>query len=312
MPVVPSVVVDCDPGVDDGVALLVLAHHHRLGRIRLAAVTAVAGNTPLDQAARNARFVLDSAGLADVPVLPGADAPVAGPSRLGDGSRHGDDGLGGCYRPDHGPLGEHCGARALAEAMSLAHAGGGDRQPTWLLAIGPLTNLAQALDMAPDLLRTVERVVAMGGALDHPGGGMTEHAEFNLWADPHAARRVLRAGLPLTLVPLDVTTRVLATEAEAATIVDRALAGRLVRAGIERYCGTGLDGWPMHDPLAAAVLLDPGLVVVERTAVDVDLEGEVAGRLRRADGPAIDVAVDVDAVAASDAICSTLAAEAGP
>ena len=331
---VRRVVVDCDPGLDDVIALAVLAGDVSAGRLTIGSLIAVAGNVGRDRCAANARLALDRLGLTDVAVHPGADRPMGAVSRVDANGFHGRDGLAG--------LSERFGIRA-APALSVTDTGAAlaeqirtaaSEGPIDLLTLGPLTDLALALEAAPDLPDLIERVVSMGGGFGSappgaaapragapdsggvlsgsPWGNVTERSEFNIHADPIAADRVFRAGLALTLVPLDVTRRVLLTEADAAAVAAAGgdeLVVALLEAGVERQREqTGLPGMAAHDPLAALVLTEPTIVTVERRAVAVELAGAARGACVDArDGrPAIGVALQVDAEAARTGLLARL------
>ncbi|MCA1689881.1 MAG: nucleoside hydrolase [Actinobacteria bacterium] len=247
----PAVVVDCDPGIDDALALLALAELDRRGAVRVACVTAVAGNGPVELCARNAAFVVARSALRGTPVLAGAhggdpDAPA----------RHGSDGLGGV-------VGEGAsGAWAAGGALELARQVG--QATATILALGPMTNLAAAD------LPAGTRVVAMGGSLAGP-------REFNLAHDPPAAARILDGRLGVTLVPIDITGRVeFAGQAlgEIARAAVNPLVGALLTAARARHPGDG--GCPVHDAVALLALVRPELVRVLRGRVSLTSAGRVA------------------------------------
>jgi purine nucleosidase len=327
----PRVVVDCDPGIDDALALLVLAHHHRRGRIQLSAVVAVAGNVPLERTLVNARYVLAEAGLDEVPVVAGAAGPI------GEGGKrhatvHGEDGLGGFGPPLDAVFAEPSGAArrsgaadppAGASAPPSVREGGapplvglleryGQSSPAQVLAIGPLTDVALALRAAPNLPERVDRLVAMGGALRSSAGNIAPRAEFNFWADPDAAAFVCGGRCRLELVPLDVTEQVV-LQADAVAFLEArlgpsSLASRVARAGIElRRRQLGVAHLPLHDPLAAAVLVEPALVGEVETGLSVCLDGTDRGRVQPVDEPpAHRVALSVDVARAEAAILEAL------
>jgi inosine-uridine nucleoside N-ribohydrolase len=274
------VLIDTDPGIDDALALLYAWGSPGLG---LAAITTVAGNVPLADATRNVFRLLWLRGVTPAPpVAEGAAAPLVRP--LVTATRyHGADGLGDL--PDWPPVsGAPCpqdAARLIADTV------GGASGPVTLVALGPLTNVAVALERHPDALRRLARIVAMGGAVDVPGN-VTPTAEFNFHVDPEAAARVLAAGLPLDLVPLDATRQaVLARPALEAALARRPgpLAERVAaftRRGFRVDTAGGAAGMVLHDPLAVAVALDPTLVDWQSVALAIGPDGET----RRVAGPA--------------------------
>ena len=264
--------IDCDTGIDDALALLLAALDPAA---ELAGVSTVAGNCPLPQATENSLRVLELAGRGRTPLHPGAGGPLAGPAR--DARQiHGEDGLGGCAEAlpaaRSRPRDEHA-AEAIGRALR-ARSG-----QISLVATGPLTNLALALALDPALPGLARQVVVMGGACTAPGNvGAT--VEFNIAADPEAARAVLLAPWPLTLVGLDVTLQVRmgAVEAAACMAAGRpipAFCARVLRAYMAAYEHMGdRPEAPMHDPLAVAVALDPSLVAALQLPVEVETRGE--------------------------------------
>ncbi len=218
---------------------------------------------------------------------------------------HGDDGIGGLWEPTERAI----TAATAAELVEMVE----DRGPVVLVATGPLTNVARMIEVRPDLGGAVERLVVMGGAFGDPPGNVTTHAEFNAWVDPEAAEIVLAAGLPTTLVPLDVTTKVTLDRAHADALASSAgrptLASELVRRGADLYELLGLDAaCEMHDPLAAAVALEPSLLSLTTMPVGVETNCPARGATRQCDdGRApIEVALDVDAAAVTARLFSIL------
>lgn len=265
--------IDCDTGIDDALALV-------LGALDPAAdlvgVSTVAGNCPLPQATENTLRVLELAGNRRSPVHPGAAGPLAGVSH--DARHvHGDDGLGGCAAalpaPRMRPQGEPA-AQALCRVLR-----GRPGQIT-VVATGPLTNLALALALDRGVAGCVRQVVVMGGAFTAPGN-VAPNVEFNIAADPEAARAVFLAPWPLTLVGLDVTLQVRmgAAEAAACEAAGRPIplfCGRVLRAYMAAYQRMGDRAEaPMHDPLAVAAALHPELVAAVQLPVDVETRGEL-------------------------------------
>jgi purine nucleosidase len=258
-------VLDVDTGVDDALALAVAVGHPD---IELEAVITVAGNVGLDLTTQNTLRVLDCLDATEVPVAAGANGPIEGPMREA-GHWHGVDGLGGATLPQstHTALGDGVGyliERLLAKPGELT-----------VVCVGPLTNLAMAIQRRPDIVEAVREVVLMGGAA-RPPGNVTPVAEFNIYADPRAAEIVFSQPWRLTMVGLDVTNRVQLRrrDRDALAGVDTPEA-RLVRQVTRlHFDDRGLDGIALHDPLAVAVALDPSLVSVVETDVVVETQGE--------------------------------------
>lgn len=266
------IVIDTDPGIDDALALILAA---RWGRASLRAVSVTYGNTTLDTAARNARVVLARAP-AEVLVLPGWDRPLFRPLVTAK-ETHGECGLGDHALPPPDPV--HPSGSALRDALRAA------REPVVLVTLGPLTNLALALRLDADLVRSrVIRHVAMGGNIA-AAGNTGPHSEFNVWCDPEAAREVFAAGLGTELVGLDVTRRLVipaAAVAKLATHPDEeaswfgSLLGFYVRFHRE---AEGLQGAVINDPLALALAVEPAWGRAEPVPVSVDLsDGPERGR----------------------------------
>lgn len=303
------VLVDCDPGVDDALAL---AMGFASSRLRCVAVTTGHGNVSARLAYRNARRLvaflrahLDRPG-PEVPVHPGAALALDG-SRLNRGESrmiHGADGLGAMFGRKSRLLPLRRGSSTPAWEVIVERARELGPALT-IVTLGPLTNLALALRRAPDALARVRRIVVMGGAARMPGNA-TPAAEFNVYCDPRAAAEVFSSGLPVTMVGLDVTRRALLR-------VDELAGGGSFRAALRDLVRTyarfakarrGADAVTLHDPLALAVAMKPGLVKTRRCRVDVEAGGGLARGMtlvdlresagRRVERP-VDVALDVDA-----------------
>jgi purine nucleosidase/pyrimidine-specific ribonucleoside hydrolase len=270
--------IDTDPGIDDALALL---YGWGSPDLRLAAITTVAGNVPVAEATRNLLRLVALCGIEPPPIAEGAAAPLDRGLVTATGY-HGDDGLGDLpdWPSPPGTLVAQSAAEVIVEAARRA------AEPLTLIALGPLTNVALALERDAAALRRLARVVVMGGAVDVPGN-VTPGAEFNIHVDPAAAARVFAADLPLDLVPLDATRQAVVSRAE----FERALQRRPgVRA--ERVAAFTRRGFTMsrtrptpemvlHDPLAVAAALDPSLVGWETTRLEIGPDGET----RRAAGP---------------------------
>ena len=261
-----EIIIDTDPGRDDAVALLLALSVPET--LSVLGVTCVAGNVALDATWRNARRICALAGRADIPVMAGCDRPLHRAPLTAE-HVHGDDGLAGLNLPDsETPPDPHPAVDFLIKTLRARPTG-----TVTLVAIGPLTNIAAAFAHAPDITGRVAEIVVMGGAHLVPGN-VTPVAEFNIHADPEAADAVLRAGAPVTLVPLDVTHKALVTPARHAafaalgTPVGRAVAALTRADGAHRRHGG--QGAPLHDPCTIAWLLAPDLFCARRANVMVE------------------------------------------
>lgn len=263
------IIFDCDPGIDDALAIfLALASPE----IQFEAITTVNGNVPVEFTTRNALALLELTDRADIPVARGCARPLLNTPVLAD-EVHGTNGLGGVILPEPHlqPLEKHA-TDVIIETMMAAPG------EITLVATGPLTNLAVALQREPRLAQAVREVVIMGGAVRVPGN-ITPCAEFNIFVDPHAAHVVLHAGWPLRIVSLDTTEQTLLKRAPIAQL---ATGGKpileLMRGMIDYYCdifggARGFDAIHMHDPLCMAAVFRPDLITWEEAYVDVELTG---------------------------------------
>jgi inosine-uridine nucleoside N-ribohydrolase len=272
------VLIDTDPGIDDALALLFAWSSPE---IRVEAITTVAGNVSLDAATTNLWRLLALRRPEPPPVVAaGASSPLA--RTLTTATRyHGEDGLGDLL---DWPAVERPAGSPDAVSVMLDAARRHGRELT-IVALGPLTNLALALEADGDAIRRVGRVVAMGGAVDVPGN-VTPTAEFNMNVDPEAAHRVVAAGLPLELVPLDATRQALLPRAGLRATLGRtpgALASRIQafsERGFRISHTDGEAGMALHDPLAVGVAVDPSLVKWDAIHLAIGPDGET----RRASG----------------------------
>jgi inosine-uridine nucleoside N-ribohydrolase len=310
MPAPRRVVLDCDPGHDDAMAILLAAASPA---IELEAITTVAGNQTLEKVTLNARRVCSVAGIVDVPVAAGRDRPLRR-SPIVAGEIHGASGLDGVdWAEPTVPLDPRDGVDLIIErAMARM-----DRALT-IVAIGPLTNVAAAIEREPRVAARLERISIMGGAIGL--GNWTPSAEFNIHADPEAAAIVLRAGVEVTLVPLEVTHRALATEAVLDRIAALGTPVAEMSVALMRYFADTYErvfGFPdpaVHDPCAVAAVIDPAIVETRHVNVQVDTtEGISAGRtacdLYGTTGlaPNADVGVDLAADAFWDLLITAIA-----
>lgn len=302
------ILLDCDPGHDDAIALLLALASPELD---LLGVTTVAGNQTLDKTTANALRVLELAGRDDVPVAAGADRPLARELFIA-AYVHGETGMDGPALPE--PQGEPVPEHAvdfLAERIL-----GSDR-PVTIVPVGPLTNVALLLARYPEVVASVERIVLMGGAIAE--GNVTPAAEFNIYVDPEAAWRVFRSGLPLTMIGLDVTHRALMTDAHAEQLRGAGAIGRFVAELYDFFTQYhrrtyGHGGAPIHDAVAVAQALRPGIVTTLHRHVDVDCESTLCrGRTvvdlwhRTGEEPNADVGIGIDADAFLDLLCQRIA-----
>ncbi|HEV8680551.1 MAG TPA: nucleoside hydrolase, partial [Stellaceae bacterium] len=243
------IIIDTDPGIDDAVAILLALASPELD---VRGLVAVAGNLPLAATARNARRIVELAGRSDIAVYAGCPRPL-GRNRVDAETAHGAGGLGDLILPAPAlPVRPEHGVAWLVDTLRRA-----EPHSITLCALGPLTNIAAALVMAPEIAAAVAELVIMGGG-SH--GNVTPAAEFNIHADPHAAALVFDAGLPITMVPLDVTEQVRSTVERIAPI--RTLATRCGEAAAGLLGPRRALGRPpmaMHDPCVIAYLLAPDL-----------------------------------------------------
>jgi pyrimidine-specific ribonucleoside hydrolase len=300
------IILDCDPGHDDAIAILLALASPEL---ELVAITTVSGNQTVDKTTANALKVLELAGRADIPVFAGADKPFV---RARDVAAHvhGESGLDGPDLPaPSAQAGEQHAVDFIADELRRR-----DGKLT-LVATGPLTNVGLLCSLHPDA--RPERLVLMGGAIGE--GNRTPAAEFNIWADPEAAARVFTSGIDVTMIGLDVTHKALFRPADSERLAATGRVGKLVselfgfyqQFHSEQY---GWDGSPVHDAVAVAHVVRPGLVQTADRGVVVDCGGELSrGRTyvdlwgRAGWEPNAHVAVDIDAQGFVDFLVERLA-----
>lgn len=267
-----SLIIDCDPGVDDAVGLMLAFGAPEL---ELLAITAVGGNVPVEKTARNARMLRQIAGREDVPVFAGAARPLRR-EPAGAGEFHGAEGLGDLtpFEPD-APCAEGQAADAIVELVMAR-----PERSVALAVMGPLTNVALALRREPGLAKRLGPVAVMGGARSE-GGNITASAEFNIWADPEAAAEVLASGCEVVLFGLDATHQVRATDARIAALeaigtatADAAASMMRFSQRIERKI-VGWDAPPVHDPCPVAWLLRPELFELAPCRIAVETQSEL-------------------------------------
>ncbi|MGC6520766.1 MAG: nucleoside hydrolase [Candidatus Puniceispirillaceae bacterium] len=267
-----KLIIDTDPGQDDAVAILLALASPELD---LLGITTVAGNVPLDLTQLNARKICDLAGRQDIPVFAGADRPLTGTLVTAE-HVHGRSGLDGPILPEPvTPLQEQHAVTFLIETIRA------ERENSVTIApVGPLTNIAMALRQAPDIAPRIRQIVLMGGGY-FEGGNITPAAEFNIYVDPEAAAEVFCAGIPIVMMPLDVTHKVLTTSARTTRI--RQIGSRTAvavadmleffeRFDEEKY---GSDGGPLHDPCTTAWMLQPDIFSGRNCNVEIETGSEL-------------------------------------
>jgi purine nucleosidase len=268
-----KIIIDCDPGQDDAVALLLAIASP--DELELLGITTVAGNVPLAATERNARMMCDIAGRQDMLVYAGCADPLER-SLVTAEAIHGPTGINGfdVFEPET-PLQEGHAVDFIVDTLMSA-----DEASITLVPIGPLTNIATAINKEPDILNAVDQIVIMGGAM-REGGNRTPSAEFNILVDPHAADIVFRCGRPITAMGLDVTHQVLSTRDRVERIraldnpVAVATAGMLSffdRYDTVKYTSKGA---PLHDPCTIAWLLMPDLFEGKDCNISVETKSEL-------------------------------------
>ena len=264
-----DIIIDTDPGQDDAVAILLALASEELNVLGL---TCVAGNVPLERTSYNARQVCELAGRADLPVFGGCDRPM-GRGLVTAEHVHGDSGLDGAPLP--APVMELQSTHAVDFIISALRTA--PPKTITLCPLGPLTNIATALQRAPDIAERIAQVVLMGGAYFEVGN-ITPAAEFNIYVDPEAAQLVFRSGVDLVAAPLDVTHKALTTPAWSAALraknhpICDVVAGWtefFERFDSEKY---GSEGAPLHDPCVIAYLIAPELFSGRRINVEIETQ----------------------------------------
>jgi len=262
-----KIIIDTDPGQDDAAAIMLALGSPEL---QILGITTVAGNVPLSRTSTNARIILEFCARTDVKVFAGADKPIARPLITAE-HVHGKTGLDGpeLHEPQM-PLQAQHAVDFIIETLRNEPEGS-----VTLCTLGPLTNIATALQKAPDVAGRVRELVMMGGGF-FEGGNITPAAEFNIYVDPEAAAVVFQSGIPIVMMPLDVTHKVLTLKSRVAKLreIGNRPATALVemleffeRFDVEKY---GSDGGPLHDPTVIAYLLKPELFAGRDCNVEIE------------------------------------------
>ncbi len=285
------IILDVDTGIDDAAAISLAVHSPEAD---LLSVSTVAGNTTIGNATRNTLDVLDLLGATEVPVYPGASRPLVR-ELVTAAYAHGNNGVGGAELKHS----ERAAGERRGPASIVAHAQGRPGEIT-LICLGPLTNLAIALNVEPNLPELLKRLVIMGGAFWKPGNMEPHlHAEFNIYVDPEAAQQVFDAGFPeFYAVGLDVTHEapvspelwelVIGSDSAPASIIQALYRSRIENPENETAY--------IHDAMAVAAALDPAFIDWERHNIEVPLDGVHRGQTRLVAGDAVQVSRSVDAV----------------
>jgi purine nucleosidase len=267
------IIIDTDPGVDDALTfLLALASPE----IKIEALTTSHGNVSIEKTTRNALAVLELAHASHIPVARGCSLPLVSELHKSGEAVHGQSGIGKAILPEPKSkiVDQHAIdfliERILAEPIQIT-----------LFTIGPMTNLALAIRKEPRIVSALKELIIMGGAI-RQGGNVTPLAEFNVHADPHAAHIVFHSGIPITLIPLDVTYKCLLTTDDIARLnkINSPIA-RFVKDATAVYMDfykkyENFDGCALHDPLTLATIIAPELLTLEEHYVDVDISGGVS------------------------------------
>lgn len=261
------VILDCDPGHDDAMAILLAAAHPN---VELLGITTVSGNGSLEKVTYNAQRVCTLAGIT-IPIARGANEPLIGKANAAP-TIHGASALDGAELPE--PAYEVSSLSAVELIAQLVH--DSDR-PVTLIPTGPMTNIAQFLHQHPHLHHKIEHISFMGGSVTR--GNWTPYAEFNIWADPEAADVVLNSGVKITMSGLNITHQALATTEILTRLseLDTHLAKTCVSL-LEFFAHTyrdvfGMPDPPLHDPVAVALIIDPTLVTTQFLPVVIEIEG---------------------------------------
>ncbi|HKY56221.1 MAG TPA: nucleoside hydrolase [Anaerolineales bacterium] len=265
------IIIDTDPGIDDALTFLFALS---APEIKLEALTTTQGNVTLEKATRNALSVLELARASHIPVVQGSLLPLVQPLQASD-SVHGASGLGNANLPE--PRTKPISGNAVDFLIETILA---EPNEISVFPIGPLTNIALAIRKEPRFAKAVKELVIMGGAIQD-GGNVTPLAEFNIFVDPHAAHIVFHSGIPITLIPLDVTQKCLLKQGHIDHLLKmNSPISRFINDAVHIYIeasyARGFEGCALHDPLTLATILAPELLTLKEYYVDVDISGGVS------------------------------------
>tara|TARA_A100001037_G_scaffold86861_1_gene78823 strand:- start:762 stop:1697 length:936 start_codon:yes stop_codon:yes gene_type:complete len=275
-----KIIIDTDPGQDDAVAILIALASNELDVI---GITCVAGNVPLPLTGTNARKILELSGEVDIPVFLGADKPLVRTLITAEHA-HGKTGLDGPELPE--PKINYQEMTAIDFIIESVQ--NSESKTITLCPLGPLTNIALAFRKCPDIIHEIREIVLMGGGF-FEGGNVTPSAEFNVFVDPHAAAEVINSGVPIVMLPLDVTHEVITSPDVIQRLkslnnypaqVTAEMLGFYERFNGEKY---GYEGAPLHDPNVIVYLLNPDLYKGKLINVQVEIESELTMGMTVAD-----------------------------
>jgi len=265
-----KIILDCDPGHDDMIAIILACASQELD---LLGITTVAGNQTGEKTFNNAMKILSLIGENQIPVIRGFDKPMLRDLTTSP-NIHGDSGLDGAVLPDSTitPSDGHAVDFIIETIENTA-------EKTYIIATGPLTNIAVTLIKAPEIKKKIERIIIMGGALFD--SNITPAAEFNIYVDPEAAKCVIDSGLPITLVTLDVSNKALFTWKDIAEL--KSWNGRVsfIISSLLQFFGQtckdvfDLEGAPLHDPITVSYAIDPEILETRHLHVDVEIMSEL-------------------------------------
>ena len=301
-----KVIIDCDPGIDDAIALTMALFDPRL---EVLAVTAVAGNVSAEQATRNVQAIIEQL---DPPRYPRLGAASEGLAMVDNRQIYGEDGLGNAGFVSSQLARQHPAEKLICDEVRAAPG------EVTLVCLGPLTNIAAALAREPQLISMLGRLVIMGGSVNGVGN-VTASAEYNIYFDPHSARQVFRSPTTKTLIPLDVTTQVTwSLDLLDQLPAESTRAGNLLRKTLPFLFRTyrremGLEGIHLHDAVAMAAVVHPELFTTRDLSGDVETAGELTLGATIFDRRSIahnrgdmEVALEVDAAGVSDCVVRAL------
>jgi purine nucleosidase len=289
-------IIDCDPGVDDAIALMLA---FAAPEFEILGITTVAGNVPLSRTSANARRICELVNRRDTRIFAGCPRPILR-SLITAEEVHGETGLTGINLPKPTmPLQAEHAVNWIIQTLKQT------AEPITIVTLGPMTNIAMAIVQAPEIMPKIQELVLMGGAITH--GNITPSAEFNLYIDPHAAQIVFTSGIPLTMVSLDVTHTAIATTDRLAKLQAVGKLGEIVAQLLNAYgeydkSRHGFAGAPLHDPCVIAYLLQPALFESRSLFVQIETnEGPGLGRTIvdwygvTAQSPNVNVVTQIDA-----------------